>query len=141
VSKDFDAEVRAERFERDNTFVIGGETFGYFVSLRPERFQEIIAEYAKTTIETAGEEMTRIVDETIKGFIVSAEDRERWGEVRARDDEQAISSRDMREVLLYLIQEQTGRPTEAPSPSGNGRSETGAASTEPSSSRVVASGG
>jgi hypothetical protein len=149
VSKNFDEEVRAERFSRDRTFVIGGETFEYRADFTPEQFSELLAEYVGMPAATVpANEATRIVDEAIKNFLASDDDRERWGGLRTREggdasdpSELAIIAYDMRQVLLYLIQEQTGRPTEAPSLSGNGRESTGQRSTEPSSSVVVASGG
>jgi hypothetical protein len=149
VSKNFDEEVRAERFARDKTFVIGGETFSYAADFTPEQFSEIVAEYVAMPVATvSAQESARIVDGAIKGFLGADEESERWDALRARAgggaesaDELAVTAYDMRQVLLFLIQEQTGRPTEAPSRSGNGRESTGQRSTEPSSSAVVASGG
>jgi len=148
VSKNFDEEVRAERFARDRTFVIGGETFEYRADFTPEQFSELVAEYvAMDSSKSTAAEATRIVDDTIKGFLAGDDERERWVALRAREggnaaeaSELAVIAYDMRQVLLFLIQEQTGRPTEAPSPSGNGRESTGQRSTEPSSFDLVASG-
>lgn len=151
MSKNFDEEVRAERLARDKTFVIGGETFTYMADFTPEQFTELVSEYAAMTPETTpAREATRIVDDAISGFLATDDDRERWTMLRVREssgseveaaEELAVTAYDMRQVLLFLIEGQTGRPTEAPSQSGNGREGTGRRSTEPSSSRVVASGG
>ncbi|MDF2751660.1 MAG: hypothetical protein K0S82_42 [Gaiellaceae bacterium] len=151
MSKNFDEEVRAERLTRDNTFVIGGEEFAFRLDFTPEQFSELTADYAAMQIETMKPgEATTIVDETIKGFLYDDENRERWDALRARAggeegvenaEDLAVTAYDMRQVILFLIQEQTGRPTEAPSRSGNGRESTGLRSTAPSSSQVVASGG
>lgn len=150
MSKNFDEEVRAERLTRDRTFVIGGETFAYLADFTPEQFSEIVAEYVAMDTSTVPHgKATSIVDEAIAGFLADDDNRERWAALRSRNgggdievaEELAVTAYDMRQVLLYLIQEQTGRPTEAPSRSGNGRESTGRRSTERSSSQVVASGG
>lgn len=149
MAKNFDEEVRAERLLRDKTFIIGGETFEYLADFTPEQFGELVEEYAQMDVVTVTrEESTRVVDAAIRGFLQDEDNRKRWDALRARrgggevEDPAglAVIAYDMRQVLLWLIQEQTGRPTEAPSQSGNGQGRTGMRSTEPSSSVLVASG-
>ena len=78
------------------------------------------------------------MDETIAAFLESDADREKWATIRARE-EQAITARDMRDVLAMIFEEQTGRPTESPEPSNNGDGGAGENSTESSSSDLEAS--
>ena len=135
--RDFDAE-RQERYERSRKFKIGGETLTFHRGLRPEAFSEITAAYNDLTLETPPEEAIRIMDETIAAFLESDADREKWATIRARE-EQAITARDMRDVLGMIFEEQTGRPTESPEPSSNGAGGAGEILTESSSSDLEAS--
>ncbi len=131
-------EAREERSSRPNTFQIGGEVFSFRRGLRPETFTEYIAEYAEMPLDTKGDEVIRIIDRTIVNFLAGDDADECWRKVRSHDED-ALTAGDMRKVLLWLIEEQTDRPMEAPSSSGNGRETTGERSTERSSSRRAAS--
>ncbi len=133
-------EAREERRARPNTFQIGGEVFTFRRGLRPEEFSELIQEYADSldNAKLKGLERTAIVDRTIIRFLEVEEDGERWAALRQRDED-AITAGDMQKVLLWLIEEQTERPTTAPSSSGNGGATTGKRSTGRSSSRRAAS--
>ena len=52
---------------------------------------------------------------------------ERWKKLRARE-ESPVTIGQINAVLTWLMEEQTGRPTEAPSPSASGRGKTAASS-------------
>ena len=52
---------------------------------------------------------------------------ERWKELRAREDA-PVTIGQMNAILTWLMEEQTGRPTEQPSPSVPGRGKTAASS-------------
>ena len=139
VALNFDEE-REQRKLRPTTFQIGGETFTFLIGLRPEAFSEKIQEYADSLDNDTltGLERLAIVDRAIENFLATDDDRERWKMVRAREED-AVTSGDMRRVLLWLIEQQTDLPTTAPSSSGNGRETTGTSSTARSSSRQAAS--
>lgn len=132
--RDFDAE-RQKRYERPRSFKIGGEVFTFHRGLRPEDFNALTDEYFKMTPETPADEAVEVVDKTILGFLEAEADRERWHALRAREKE-AITGRDMREVLEMIFEEQTGVPTTLPEPSSNGDESTGESSTENSSSAL-----
>lgn len=133
--RDFDAE-RQERYERSRKFRIGGEVLTFHRGIRPEAFSEITAPYNELTADTPPAEAIRVMDDTISGFLETDEDRENWKKIRARE-EQAITARDMREVLDMIFEEQTGRPTPSPEPSPNGDASAGETSTDSSSSDPV----
>lgn len=135
--RDFDAE-RQERYERPRSFKIGGEVFTFHRGLRPEEFNAITAEYFEMTVDTPAPEAVEVVDRTILAFLDGEENRERWRQLRARE-EQAITGRDMRLVIEMIFEEQTGVPTTSPEPSSNGAESTGESSTENSSSALEAS--
>jgi len=52
---------------------------------------------------------------------------ERWAELRARE-ESPVTIGQLNSILTWLMEEQTGRPTEPPSPSASGRGRTAASS-------------
>lgn len=133
--RDFDAE-RQERFARPRTFKIGGEAFTFHRGLRPEDFNAIAGDYFGITPDTNQDEAIRIVDATIVGFLESEDDKGRWAELRKRETE-AITGRDMRQILEMIFEEQTGHPTTLPEPSVNGDESTGESLTESSSSDPV----
>lgn len=132
--KDFDA-AREERNDPavDRTFRIGGELFEYRSSVRPE---DLVA-YDELTLSTPAGEVLRVADETIKVFLKDDDNRERWDALRARTED-PITGRDINDLTVWLIQMQTGRPTPAPSPSGDGRAPNGTPSTENSSPALAA---
>jgi hypothetical protein len=136
IGRDFDEE-RKERKTRPDTFLLGGELFQFKTGLRPETFNEITQEWRETTPATPSVELLAIIDTTICNFLDGDDQIARWRTLREREED-AVTSYDMGQVLIWLIEQQTGRPTEAPSSSGNGRKESGTRSTGRSSSpRVV----
>jgi hypothetical protein len=67
-----------------------------------------------------------LMDRQILLFIED-EQHERWAELRAREKE-PVTIGQINAVLTWLMEEQTGRPTEQPSPSAPGRGKTAASS-------------
>lgn len=135
--RNFDEE-RAERYSRDTTFQIGGETFKFKIGMRPETYAEITKEYRESlNRQTDALEAIAIGDRTIEGFLLNETEIAKWRKVRESLAD-PITQWDMGQVIVYMLGEQMGRPTEAPSSTGNGRVETGQTSTEPSSSAVEA---
>lgn len=149
--KDFDIERRA-RVAADRKFRIGGEEFVRVEAVRPEAIAEWenFNAFGKTL-----EDIFETVDRTVKVLIEPGERGEahrRWDELRKRTDN-PITKTDLigvtepnevtgvmelvREGLVHwLIAECSGRPTEPPEPSTNGRGSGETQSTEGSSSRA-----
>lgn len=146
--RNFDEE-RAQRFSRERSFTIGGETFTFKIGMHPDSFNDRVAEYETVTLRTGGNDAVRIYSDTIASFLQSDDDRERWRVVRDKradvdetDDpsELALTAEDLLKVLMWIFEEQTGgRPTQAPASSGNGQRRSGQTSTELSSSPPVVS--
>ena len=144
--RNFDEE-RAERLSRSRTFQIGGETFEFVIGMTPEDYAEAIREYSGMIVgrpepestngdaqPTKNTESIGIMDRTIKNFLVSDEMREKWDRLRQRKEE-PITSYDLGQVAVHVIQEQMGnRPSQAPGSSGSGPGAIEETSTESSSS-------
>lgn len=60
-------------------------------------------------------------------LFIEPDQHERWAELRSREDK-PVTIGQMNAILTWLMEEQTGRPTEQPSPSGAGRGKTAASS-------------
>ncbi len=106
---------------QDREFTVGGETF-HWRDVRPE----VLTSFAPS--EEGGDDNAawRLMDDQILLFIEPAE-ADRWRELRARDDK-PVTIAQLNAILLWLMEEQTGRPTQAPSPSASGRTTTKATS-------------
>jgi hypothetical protein len=117
VSKNFD-----EMLPSDREFTVGGETF-HWKDVRPE----VLTSF--DTDENPGapvEEVWKVIDARVLQFLPEDE-HERWRTLRARD-ENPVTIQQLNAIVTWFIEEQTGRPTEAPSPSASGRTQTKATS-------------
>jgi hypothetical protein len=108
-----------ELLSKDHKFTVRGETFAY-KDVRPEIL---------TTFETNGknEDVWAGYDAQILLFL-EEEDHERWRVLRAREKD-PVTIEQITAILTWLMEEQTGRPTQTPSPSASGRGRTAASST------------
>lgn len=120
MSKNFD-----EMLPQDREFTVGGETF-HWRDVRPEVLTSFEPSRNGDTPDDDNAAW-RLMDDQILLFIEPAE-HDKWAELRARD-EKPVTIAQLNAILLWLMQEQTGRPTQAPSPSGSGRTKTAASST------------
>ncbi len=119
MSKNFD-----EMLPTDREFTVGGETF-HWRDVRPE----VLTSFEPSRNGDSPDDDNaawRLMDDQILLFIEPAE-ADRWREVRARDT-QPVTIAQLNAILLWLMEEQTGRPTQAPSPSASGRTKTSATS-------------
>lgn len=113
--KDFD-QVREERRQADRSFKIGGETFVRKVGVRPE----VLAEYEKLEETTAATETLELIDGIVVDLIEDADGgHDRYRALRQREED-PLSLADMQEMVQWLVEEETGRPTQPPSPSTRG---------------------
>lgn len=67
-----------------------------------------------------------LMDRQILLFLPESE-QEKWKTLRA-DEEKPVTIAQMNAILTWLMEEQTGRPTEAPLPSASGPGKTAASS-------------
>lgn len=132
VTRDWDAE-RLERHPKPSTFRISGEVFEIRQGVSPEEFGEIASPYYAMTSATSMQDAATIADDLIAGFLANETDGERWREVRAQRNP-AVTAREIREIISWIMEEQTGIPTTQPEPSQNGDGAAGENSTESSSS-------
>lgn len=117
--KNFD-EARKEREQRDRSFQIGGEDFTY----RPAVAPEAILRWSQMTGGEMADELTEeqalaIFDETVVAFLEPGQE-EQWAKVRDPEAAHPLNISDLRELVSWLFEEQTGRPTEPPSDSSDG---------------------
>ena len=84
---------------------------------------EVLAAWDEEPLEEKSQEVLKRQDERIKSFLASDEERERWAKLREREDN-AIPLVKFNELLRWMVEIQTARPTNPPSPSGGGRGKT-----------------
>jgi hypothetical protein len=129
MPRNFD-EKRAARAAQDRDFTIGGESFRVRASVRPEA----LAAYDDLDPAAPVREVLKIVDELLLAMIEDTEDgHARYRALRERDED-AVSVEDLQELAKWVIEVQTGRPTESPGGLPAGPVRTGTISTGVSSS-------
>lgn len=138
--KDFDA-VRTARIgsDEERSFKILGEVFIAKASVKPEvltKYENLEeAEGAQTTLEIIDELVLSMIQDGAEGEEAEA----RYRAIRAREDD-PIALADLQNIVEWLVERQTGRPTGKPGNSSAGRGRTGGRSTADSSSPVRAVG-
>jgi hypothetical protein len=114
--KDFNELLAQER-----EFRVQDQTFKW-KDVRPE----VLSEFETGVNGNDPNAVWDLMDRQILLFLPT-EDQERWKELRAREDA-PVTIGQINAVLTWLMEEQTGRPTEQPSPSVPGRGKTAASS-------------
>ena len=102
----------------DREFTVAGETF-HWRDVRPE----VLTAFEPS--ENGGGDANaawRLMDDQILLFL-EADELDKWRQLRERD-ENPVTIAQLNAILLWLMEEQTGRPTEQPSPSAPGRGKT-----------------
>lgn len=138
--RDFDAERDQRLAERearymeegiDRSFKLGGEIFEYRYMLPYSAIDAIWS----VNVDTAPGTLTDRINKALSQMIEPGENGEALKRLeRAKEN---FEIEDARAVTLFVIAEVSRRPTQAPSPSGDGRERTGAESTDDSSSQVA----
>lgn len=111
-----------ELLKEDLSFTVRGQTFT-MIYVKPE----VLAAWEDEEDPDTALDSIENAHEKIKLFLTE-DDRERWDNLRAKED-QPITSEQLRAVLQWMIEVQTGRPTEPLSPSDSGDGSTAATST------------
>ena len=106
---------------KDREFRVQDQTFTWR-DVRPE----VLSSFEIDTNGNDPNAVWELMDRQILLFLPEDE-HERWTELRARDKE-PVTIGQINAVLTWLMEEQTGRPTEPPSPSAPGRGKTAASS-------------
>ena len=110
-----------ELLSDDREFQVQDQTFTW-KDVRPE----VLSSF---DVDVNGDDPNAVwglMDKQIVLFL-SKEDAARWKELRKREDA-PVTIGQMNAILTWLMEEQTGRPTEAPSPSEAGPGRTAASS-------------
>lgn len=128
-----DSRKKSRASEEARTFVLGGETF----VLRPAIHPEALEDYDRITPESTIKETLDIVDELILNMIDTRDDsHERYHRVRSNRND-PITIDDLQELVQWMVEMQTARPTGQPGDSSPGQSSTATESTVESSSPVA----
>lgn len=110
--KDFD-EARRARAEQDREFTIGGERFVMRAGVRPEA----LTAYEQLQPGTGSAKTLSVIDELVMAFVEPEDDASgRWTRLRERDAD-PVTLQDLQQLVEWLVEGQTGRPTVPPSPS------------------------
>lgn len=130
--KDFDTR-RKERAERDRGFTLGGESFVMKAGVRPE----VLAAYEAIDVAATPEAKLAQMDGMVLDFLETEDGaaEERWRKVRSIE-ENPVTLQDIQDVIEWMIEAQTGRPTGQPSASTDGPGATVTPLTADSSSRA-----
>lgn len=111
-----------EMLAKDREFTVGGQKFRWR-DVRPE----VLTSFEPSENGDGDPNGAwRLMDDQILLFL-EPDAHERWKELRARDED-AVTIAQLNAILLWLMEEQTGRPTVQPSPSAPGRGQTAATS-------------
>lgn len=113
--KDFDSD-----FEQDLSFIIQGQKFEMRY-VRPE----VLASWEDEPDDTKTEDVLKRQDERICSFLRDGEEAKRWMVLR-QDEENALPLAKLNDLLRWMVEVQTTRPTPTPSPSATGRGRTAA---------------
>ena len=113
VTKDFDVD-RAVNGKKPETFSIGGERF----TVRPYVSAQVLADFGRREVANFGDTV-EAYDTFVKECVVEG-DAAKWEKVRAEADP-PISVGAIEQVVWWLMDKVSGRPTEASSSSRRGR--------------------
>ena len=113
-----------EMLPTDRELTVGGEQF-HWRDVRPEVLTSFEPSRNGDTPDDDNAAW-RLMDDQILLFLATDE-VDKWRALRTRD-ENPVTIAQLNAILLWLMEEQTGRPTQAPSPSASGRTPTKASS-------------
>src|SRR5262245_2222585 len=116
--KDFDEEL-----VEDRTFKLAGETFTWKY-IRPETLFNLADDLQKQN--GANDGGLSLLDAQVTIFLNEG-DLDRWKSLRERD-ENPVTLGQLTTLVEWLVEAQSGRPTETPAPSVTGRGKTGGSS-------------
>lgn len=123
--KNFDTERKAREIPvEERTFVLGGETFIGRSSVRPE----VLTKWDGIGDDMPITEVLKATDDTILALIEDDGAHARYLALRAKEDD-PLTVPDLVAVGMWLVEVQTGRPTEPPTGSTDSPSTPGTTST------------
>jgi hypothetical protein len=130
--KDFDAEFAQAHAERESemaerSFKLGGKTFTYAANPSYTGLGQITSEGEGDVIGRLEEGLLRLMDDGQEEEFLAV----------LRDKKSKVTLNDLNTLIAWVIEQQTGRPTQAPSLSTPGGATTSTPSTAGSSSKLA----
>lgn len=110
-----------ELLAQDREFKVQDQTFTW-KDVRPE----VLTAFEVDANGDDPNAVWSLMDRQILLFLPASE-QEKWSKLR-EDEEKPVTIAQMNALLTWLMEEQTGLPTEQPSPSDSGRGKTAASS-------------
>ena len=134
--KDFDTERRERHAKREaemgeRTFLLGGETFTF----RAASSYTVLGDIGSSEEMSAGD-LIAVMEEALVKMLESGQEDRFLSVIRSQEDPLTFS--DLTQLVQWLTEAQTERPTIAPSPSTGGDATISTFSTESSSSKPAA---
>lgn len=132
MPKNFDEKRAARAAFMDRNFILGGEEFTMRAAVRPEALVAYESLDASADISTT----LGIIDGLIIAFLEpgpGGDAHSRYRQIRERDED-PISVEDLQELVEWMMEVYTARPTEQPGESSESPGTTGTLSTDDSSS-------
>jgi hypothetical protein len=121
----------------ERTFVLGGETFVAKENVRPEvlaQYEDVMSEDGRTLTE-----FIKATDDTLLAMIEDPDGDRAAAYLALREREDTpVTLNQLGDLVRWLFEQYTARPTSPPSPSSNGVGGTGTNSTATSSTPATA---
>jgi hypothetical protein len=135
--KDFDTARHERRAELeaelgDRAFVLGGETFNF----RAVTSYAVLSELSSEGREVTSREFIGIIEQTLAKMLEPGQEERLFTVLHSEED--PLTFQDLLDLVSWITEQQTERPTQASSPSMGGGAPTSITSTDASSSRPVA---
>lgn len=110
--------------EMELAFEVCGEMFKMRL-VKPE----VLAKLQDMGVPESNVKSLELMDEQIMAFLDNSNGQiDRWKAMRERENN-TPSQGQLQDILVWMVEVQTARPTEQPTPSGRGRGKSGATST------------
>lgn len=139
--KDFDTQWEAARSEDARAFKVCDFTFHRKAAVQPESLGVALTavDDLDDKEDSTIEDRAKAMDDLFLLMIVSTPDAVKaYKEIRGRTDGTGLGVADLNEVVMWMIEENTKRPTGLPADSSGGRGSAGTSSTAPRSRPVSA---
>lgn len=132
--RDFD-EDRAKREQTDRRFRLAGRDFRFLPAVRPEDFADYV-DFIQDSTRYSEHDAIKLLDRTVVAFL-EPEFEQAWREAREEQSANPVTARDIIDLITWMTEVQSARPTEPSSASGTGDETGGTNSTEGTSSPVA----
>ena len=137
MARDFDEERRSRREDVEHSFTIADRTFTFRQAIRPDEIVDYYDLRDGMAVGLDNKEGLALLDDTVLRLLTPGQE-DKWAEARAVDDDDlTIRLRDLHDIIEYVIEVTSGRPTVPPTDSSAGRNGTAATTSTPDSTSTV----